>query len=122
MIEVYQWALVSMATILIAIALSLYLADRYFGTSNFGGLVKKKKVAFLERHPLWINRILMFLMVGVLISASGLWPAFLFGHEFLVELLPYLLIIWGMVALSILATFWNRGTNSEIAADSHSNT
>ncbi len=118
MLEAYQWVLVSMATILIAIALSLYLSDRYFGASNLGGLVKKKKVAFLERHPLWINRIMMFLMVGFLISASGMWPVFVFGIEFLVELLPYFLIFWGMIVLAILATIWNRNTNYNTTPDS----
>ena len=122
MIEVYQWALVFIATIVGAILLSLYLSDRYFGASSLGGLVRKKEVAFLEHQPLWINRILMFLVVTVLMSASGLWPISVFGFEFLIESLPYLLIFWGMMTLAILATLWNRETNGEIAADSHSNT
>ena len=79
MLDIYQWYLVDVVVVIAAVFLALWLSDRYFGVSFLGGLVKKKANTFIEQKPLWMQRIIMYLMITIILSGAVLWPTLVVG-------------------------------------------
>lgn len=115
MLDIYQWYLVDVVVVIAALFLALWLSDRYFGVSFLGGLVKKKANTFIEQKPLWMQRIIMYLMITIILSGAVLWPTLVVGLQLFNEMLPYLLLFWGFMILLTLITAWGRDEKAEMA-------